>query len=65
MASYAWITAIAGLLIYEIWAIATHKKGETLSEAMWRWSKKYPYVPFFVGLLMGHLFWKKNEEDSK
>lgn len=67
-AGIAWAVAIVGLLGYEVWAIATKKKGETLSEAVWRWNSKYPYIPFAFGLLMGHLFWRKNDsamEDSK
>lgn len=57
-----WIVlSIAILLGWEIFAIATKRKGQTLSEAVWRWIRVYPYLGLFVGLilglLLGHFFW--------
>lgn len=31
---------------------------KTISKLVWSASKKYPIVPFAVGILCGHLFWQ-------
>jgi len=48
--------AIALALIYEAWALKTTVPGDTISELVWRASKR-PLVPFACGFLMGHFFW--------
>lgn len=30
----------------------------SVSYQMWLWSRRMPILPFFVGLLCGHLFWR-------
>lgn len=44
------------LLIYEIYAIKSSKKGDTISEGIWSASKR-PIIPFIFGVVMGHFFW--------
>ena len=54
---FAWVIAVAGLLLYEGYALYTGH--ETLSRAIWTANKTQygPLLPFVVGFLMGHLFW--------
>lgn len=54
--TYVLLAGVTLILIYEIWAIKSEAKGDTISELIWRASKR-PIVPFAFGLLMGHLFW--------
>lgn len=44
------------LLVYEIWALKSDAPGDTISEVIWRVSKR-PLLPFAFGILMGHFFW--------
>lgn len=48
---------VAALIVYDFWAYFK-KDGATISEWFWRWSSKYPLIPFGVGVLCGHLFWQ-------
>ena len=64
---YAWITACAGLLAYEWWALATG--GQTLSRAMYDATTAWPPLIFLIGLVVGmlvsHFFWRWDPEKSK
>ena len=49
------------LLAYEAWTLLNKKQGDTISESVWRASRR-PLVPFAFGMLMGHFFFNKVEE---
>lgn len=49
------IVAICIVGIYDGYCQITGRK--TLSAWTWEVSRKYPFVPFAAGLVMGHLFW--------
>lgn len=51
------ILSLAGLLVYEVWALRRTEPGDTISEIVWKLSAKSRLVPFLGGLLCGHLFW--------
>lgn len=34
------------------------KNFKTISRVIWERSAKHPIIPFAVGMLMGHLFWR-------
>ena len=53
---YLLLAGVVLLFGYEFWAAANGKPGDTISEIVWRASKR-PILPFAFGLLMGHLFW--------
>lgn len=53
---YVLLAGVVLLFVYECWAAATHTPGDTISEIVWRASRR-PIVPFAFGVLMGHLFW--------
>lgn len=50
------------LLAYEAWTLLNKKKGDTISESVWRATSRRPLVPFAFGMLMGHFFFNKVEE---
>jgi len=49
--------AILGLLAYEMYTLVNSKPKDTISESMWRASKR-PLVPFALGMLTGHFVWQ-------
>ena len=56
----ALIIAVAAILAaYEGLVIALGTPQATISEAVWDWSSRYPYIPFFAGICLGHLFWRE------
>lgn len=54
----AWGIAVVGLLGYEAYTLMNAVPGDTLSEAVWEWSR-HPLLPFLAGFLMGHFFWQR------
>lgn len=58
---------VVGVAVYDVYIIA--KKGKYFSVSAWmiRTSKKFPSIPFGIGLgvgmLAGHLFWSMNTKD--
>lgn len=48
---------IALLLAYEYYALKTTQSGDTISEIIWKMSKR-PLVPFALGMLAGHFVWQ-------
>jgi hypothetical protein len=56
-----WIGAIGGLLLYEGWTLANERRGDTLSESVWRHISRRPLVPFALGALVAHFVWQSQE----
>ena len=54
----AWLIAIAGLLVYEMYAVLNGTPGDTLSEAVWKYGQ-HPMIWLAVGILIGHFAWQK------
>lgn len=54
----AWVVAIAGLLVYEVYTLVNKTPGDTLSEAVWSVAE-HPLVPFLAGFVCGHFFWQR------
>ena len=51
------VAALVLLLIWEGWTLGNKRRGDTISESIWRAVLKQPLVPFLLGLLMGHWLW--------
>lgn len=49
--------SVLGLLAYEAYALKTEESGDTISEIIWKLSRR-PLVPFTIGLLSGHFVWQ-------
>lgn len=48
---------VAFLIIYDIWIIFKRGYSDTISWTLFAWSKRYPIIPFAIGVVIGHLFW--------
>lgn len=48
-----------GVLSYaEFRALLDNRKGDTISEQVWKVNDKTPLLAFMSGFLAGHLFWQ-------
>jgi len=55
LTSVALLVLLALVVAYDLFAVLTHR--DTLSEGIWKASRRWPVIPFFFGVLAGHLFW--------
>lgn len=54
---------VVGLIGFDAYVILTESKLESVSSYLIRWSYEYPMIPFLIGFLMGHLFWRMRSKD--
>ena len=57
------IFGIAFIAVYDFWVIAEHGKPASISATLIRWSHEYPSIPFLLGFVCGHLFWRMKDKD--
>ena len=55
---------IFAILIYDVYIAIIGGTGTTVSHELIAWSYKYPVLPFAVGFVMGHLFWRMPKTDE-
>jgi ABC-type dipeptide/oligopeptide/nickel transport system permease subunit len=48
--------AVVIVLLYDAMAASFGGTGDTVSGQLWLLSHSYPAIPFFTGLLCGHIF---------
>ncbi len=49
---------VAGLVFMVIYELLAARRGSstlTISELFWKYSQRFPVIPFALGLLIGHL----------
>lgn len=51
------VGATVALFVYELWAAANARPGDTITEIVKAGARKSWAVPFAFGFLMGHFFW--------
>jgi len=57
------ILLVVVVAVYDVWIIAEQGKTESISATVIRWSHDYPSIPFLLGFLCGHLFWRMKDKD--
>lgn len=58
--------ALVGLIIYDVIAIVQGGTEASISSIIITYAYKMPMMPFMVGFLMGHLFWRmRTNKDTK
>lgn len=45
------------LIVYDIYAYKVRGSDTTISVQMYEAGKKYPIIPFLLGVVFGHIFW--------
>lgn len=52
------LLALVGLLIvWDVFLAAREPSGDTISERIRFWARRYSMIPFSFGVLVGHWFW--------
>lgn len=51
------IAVSSGLIIADIFWATNDVEGDTISEVILKYARKYTVIPFLFGVLMGHLLW--------
>lgn len=54
---------VVGALGYELVALVNRQPGDTISEIVWRASRR-PLLPFALGMVMGHFVWQRAPDDK-
>lgn len=54
---------VVAWIAFDLYIIAKKGKYFSISASIIRATYKYPMIPFLVGFLCGHLFWKMNDKD--
>lgn len=52
--------SVAALLIYEGYTLVNNERDDTISETVWRASRR-PLVPFALGFLLSHFVWQSQD----
>ena len=55
------VAATAALVIWDFVVAGNKVEGDTISEVIWDWSRQTPMIPFVVGFVCGHLFFRRND----
>ena len=50
------LVMIAAVAVFDMFALFSESKMETVSENLVTWSKGYPALPLACGFVLGHLF---------
>lgn len=53
---------ISSIIIFDFYIIADEGSQASISAYIIRWSKEYASIPFLVGFVMGHLFWRMTDK---
>lgn len=51
------------IAVYDFYIITTEGKSESISAVLIKWSYEYPSIPFLLGFVSGHLFWRMKDKD--
>lgn len=51
------VSVLMVAFVFDFAALARGDPRSTVSAILGQWSRDFPVLPFFVGMLMGHFFW--------
>jgi hypothetical protein len=52
------IISITALLGYDLYVVGLYGNEDSISNVVMASAKKYPIIPFLLGTICGHLFWR-------
>jgi len=52
---------VTAVFLFDVFIIAKMGSQESISAYIIRWSHEYPSIPFLMGYLAGHLFWRMKD----
>ena len=56
------IIMVISIIIFDFYVVFEQGAPESISAYIIRWSYEYPSIPFLVGFVMGHLFWRMKDK---
>tara|TARA_R110002126_G_scaffold14631_2_gene61113 strand:- start:534 stop:740 length:207 start_codon:yes stop_codon:yes gene_type:complete len=56
------IFMVTSIVIFDFYIIAAEGVQESISAYIIRWSKEYASIPFLIGFVCGHLFWRMSDK---
>jgi hypothetical protein len=57
------VLLVVVVAVFDFWVIAVDGKPGSISATLIRWSYEYPSIPFLLGFVCGHLFWRMKDKD--
>jgi hypothetical protein len=53
------VAVAAGVIlgIYDLWTLKRRGYATTISWTALLWARRYPVIPFLVGMVIGHVYW--------
>lgn len=57
------ILLVIVVAVFDVYIIADEGKTASISATLIRWSHEYPSIPFLLGFVCGHLFWRMKDKD--
>jgi len=55
---------VLAILIFDVFVLYKGGTEASISHLLIVWAYKYPIMPFFVGIICGHLFWRMRQTKS-
>lgn len=52
-----------GIIGWDLYVVKNEIKGDTVSALIYEASLKLSFIPYLIGVLMGHLFWPKKKSE--
>jgi hypothetical protein len=53
---------VASIVIFDFYIIYEAGATQSISAYIIRWSHDFPSIPFLIGFVMGHLFWRMSDK---
>lgn len=53
---------VVSVAVFDAYIIFTEGSQESISAYIIRWSHDYPSIPFLMGFLAGHLWWRMSDK---
>lgn len=53
---------VTAIIVFDFYIIFNEGATESISAYLIRWSHEYPSIPFLIGFVAGHLFWRMSDK---
>lgn len=53
---------VTSIIVFDFYIIFDEGATESISAYIIRWSHEYPSIPFLLGFVCGHLFWRMSDK---
>lgn len=53
---------VVSITVFDFYIVFAEGAQESISAYIIRWSKEFPSIPFLIGFVCGHLFWRMSDK---